>query len=338
MAAEQTVQLKPKTGKQDPAIAAPHLKPNTKRRHNGTRSSSIPLYLMLLPGLIVLLFNNYLPMIGVILPFKDYRFNGDFLSSLFGSPWCGFDNFKFLFQTGDAPHAMVNTILYNIVFIALDVIVPVALAIAMSEMWSKHIGNFYQSALFLPYFISWVAVSYIVYAFFVQQDGFIDATILKGLGLPQIDFYSEPGKWPVILTFFHLWKYTGYNLIVYIASLSGINGEYYEAAELDGASKWQQVKYITLPMIKTTIIILTLIAVGRIFNGDFDLFYNVPRNTSILYPTTEVLDTYVYNTLINLNEPTMAAAAGIFQAVVGCIVVLTANAFVNKVDRDSALF
>ena len=338
MAAEQTVQLKPEAGKQDPAIAAPHLKPHTKRKHNGSLSSSIPLYLMLLPGLAVLLFNNYLPMIGVILPFKDYQFNGDFLSSLFGSPWSGFKNFEYLFISGDAVHSMVNTILYNIVFISLDAIVPVALAIAMSEMWSKHLGNFYQSAMFLPYFISWVAVSYIVYAFFVSGDGFINSTLLKGLGLPDINFYAEPGKWPVILTFFHLWKYTGYNLIVYIAALSGINGEYYEAAELDGASKWQQVKYITLPMLKTTIVILTLLAVGRIFNGDFDLFFNVPRNTSILYPTTEVLDTYVYNCLMRLADTPMSAAAGIFQAVVGCVVVISANAVVNKVDKESALF
>jgi putative aldouronate transport system permease protein len=192
--------------------------------------------------------------------------------------------------------------------------------------------------MFLPYFISWVAVSYIAYAFFVNKTGFIDNTVLKLFGIDSIDFYAEPSKWPAIIVFFHLWKYTGYNLIVYIASLSGISGEYYEAAELDGASKWQQVKYITLPMLKTTMVILTLIAVGRIFNGDFDLFYNVPRNTSMLYDTTQVLDTYVYNCMINLNDVSMTAAAGIFQAVVGCVVVLLANLGVRKVDNDSALF
>jgi putative aldouronate transport system permease protein len=338
MATEQTVGINPSIGASTPDNLTEQKRLGKRRKSKGAMARDLAFYVMLLPGVIVLLVNNYLPMIGVIIPFEDYRFQDNFFSSLVTSKFTGFQNFVFLFTTSDALNAMKNTILYNIVFISLDVIVPVALAIAMSQMWNKHIGNFYQSAMFLPYFISWVAVSYVVYAFFVSQNGFIDTSILKTFGIDQIDFYSEPKFWPFILTFFHLWKYTGYNLIVYIASLSGISGEYYEAASLDGATKWQQVKYITLPLLKTTMIILALLAVGRIFNGDFDLFFNVPKDTSMLYDVSDVLDTYVYRCLINLNDVGMSAAAGLFQAVVGCVVVLLANVGVRRFDPDSALF
>lgn len=337
MAAEQVAELKKSNDLSLKDTNSPSKQKKHRRKKSLTNYNAF--YLMLIPGILVLLVNNYLPMSGVIMPFKDYKYDGNnYFSSLASSKWTGFENFKFLFLGNFAVSAMINTILYNIVFIALDIVVPVALAIAMSEMWSKKAGNTYQTFLFLPYFISWVAVSYVVYAFFVDQNGFVNSGILKALGMPSEDFYHNPMPWPFILTFFHLWKYTGYNLIVYIASLSGINGEYYEAAELDGATKWQQVKYITLPMLKTTIVILTLIAVGRIFNGDFDLFYNVPMHTGAIVQTTEVLDTYVYKCLSSIGDVCMASAGGIFQAVVGCVVVTVANFAVKRVDPDSALF
>jgi putative aldouronate transport system permease protein len=337
MAAEQTVGISPSIGVNSPNNPDGQNIPVIRRRKSkSTFKRNIAFYIMLLPGVIVLIINNYIPMIGVIMPFKDYIFNGNFFSSLFTSKFVGFENFKFL-MSPDAFAATRNTVVYNLVFIALDLVVPVALAIAIGEIWKQTLGRIYQSFMFLPYFISWIAVSYIAYAFFCNA-GFVDTNVLKLFGMQSIDYYSMPGKWPLIITFFHLWKYTGYNLIVYIASLSGISVEYYEAAALDGATKWQQIKYVTLPMLKTTMIILTLIAVGRIFNGDFDLFYNVPKNISQLYPTTDILDTYVYRLLMNLGDVGMAAAAGIYQAIVGCIVVLLANLAVKKVDSDSALF
>lgn len=296
-------------------------------------------YLMLLPGVLVLIINNYLPMIGVIIPFKNYVFDGNFFSSLFTSKFVGFSNFLFMFQTPDVLTATRNTLLYNIVFIALDLIIPVSLAILMNELWSRKKARVYQSVMFLPYFISWIVISYIAYAFFNSTTGFVDNSVLNLFGMKGgIAWYSLASQWPPIIIFFHLWRYTGYNLIVYIASLSGISEEYYEAASLDGATKIQQIWYITLPMLKTTMVILSLIAVGRIFNGDFDLFYNVPRNTGALFSTTGIIDTYVYNALQNLGDVSMSAAAGIYQAVVGCVVVLVANFAVRKFDKDSALF
>ena len=339
MATEEAVGIKPNAGAINPDNLNGQNKSVTKRhrKSKGALKRDMAFYLMLLPGVLVLLINNYMPMIGVIMPFKDYRFDGNFFSSLVTSKFVGFDNFKFLFTSADCLIATRNTILYNVVFIALDIIIPVALAIAMAELWNHTLGNTYQTLMFLPYFISWVAVSYVAYAFFCNA-GFIDKSVLGIFGMKSIDFYSEASKWPGIIIFFHLWHYTGYNLIVYIASLSGISGEYYEAAALDGATKLQQIRYITLPMLKTTIVILSLLAVGRIFNGDFDLFYNVPRNISSLWSTTSVIDTFVYNQLMNLGDVGMSAAAGIYQAVVGCVVVFLANLGVRKADPDSALF
>lgn len=337
MATEQAVGIKPGAANA-PENLSGQVKPIFKKKRKKSFSRNIPYYIMLLPGIVVLIINNYLPMIGVIMPFERYVYNGNFLSSLFTSQFTGFKNFRFLFNTSDALIATRNTIVYNLIFIALDLIVPVALAIAMSEMWNKFAGKVYQNLMFLPYFISWIVVSYIVYAFFCNDTGFVNHNILKAMGLSQLQFYASPSKWPAILIFFHIWKYTGYNLIVYIASIAGISTDYYEAAALDGATKWQQVKYITLPMLKTTMVILTLIAVGRIFNGDFDLFFNVPRDTSALYSVTDILDTYVYRLLLNIGDVSKSAAAGIYQAVVGCVVVCCANFAVKKVDSDSALF
>lgn len=320
-------------------ILEPTEQTKKRKKSRSARKRDLIFYLMLLPGVLVLIVNNYLPMIGVIIPFKNYSYdvNAGFFKSLFQSPFVGFDNFRFLFTSVDCLSATINTVLYNIVFIALDVIVPIALAICMSEMWNQKRANTYQTLMFLPYFISWVAVSYVAYAFFCNS-GFIDKNILPLFGMQNIDFYSRPEFWPANLIFFHLWHYTGYNLIVYIASLSGISSEYYEAAALDGATKWQQVRYVTLPMLKTTAVILTLLAVGRIFNGDFDLFFNVPKNVEQLYPTTSILDTFVYNEMIHLGDVGMSAAAGLYQAVVGCVIVFICNFAVRKVDPDSALF
>lgn len=293
---------------------------------------------MLIPGLIVLFINNYIPMFGVVIAFKKYRLFNNFFDSIIKSDWVGFQNFEFFFKTPYAFNVTRNTILYNLVFIALDLIIPVALAIALNELRQKKLGKTYQSLMFLPYFLSWIVVSYLAYSFFSMDKGFINRQFLEGLGLDSVNWYNEKLAWPFILTFFHMWKYTGYNVVVYIASLAGIDSEYYEAASLDGASRWQQIKHITVPMLQPIMIIMTLLAVGRIFNADFGLFYNVTKNSGAIAPVTEVLDTYVYKALRSSNNMGMTAAAGLYQAVIGCITVFAANYVVRKIDDDKALF
>lgn len=297
-----------------------------------------PLLSMLVPGLVILLINNYIPMFGIIIAFKQYRFVGSFLESVIKSKFVGFNNFSFFFNTPYAYIMTRNTILYNLVFIILDIIVPVMLAIALNEIRGKMHSRVYQSIMFLPYFLSWIIVSYLAYSLLSVDKGFLNTGILKTLGIAPVEWYSEPAWWPLILVFFHMWKYTGYNVVVYLAAISGIDSEYYEAASIDGATKWQQIRHITLPLLKSLMIILTLLAVGRVFNADFGLFYNVPRNSGSLMNATMVIDTYVYTALMNTSNIGMAAAAGTYQAVIGCITVFTANLIVRRIDKDMALF
>ncbi len=300
--------------------------------------NSWPLLVMLFPGIIVLLINNYIPMLGIVIAFKKYRLLGNFFESIIMSEWIGFKNFEFFFKTPNAFIITRNTILYNVVFIFLGLVIPVFFAITLNEIRNKIFSKFYQSIMFLPYFISWIIVSYLAYALFSIDSGFINANILAPLGIDKVSWYFEPQYWPAILTFFQIWKYTGYNAVVYLAAISGIDSEYYEAAAIDGATRWQQIKNITLPMLQPIMIIMTLLAVGRIFNADFGLFYNVPKNSGALFEMTDVIDTYVFRALRNSNNVGMAAAAGCYQAVVGCITVFTANFIVRKIDSDKALF
>lgn len=293
---------------------------------------------MVFPGLVILIINNYIPMFGVIIAFKQYRFAGSFFESVIKSKWVGFSNFDFFFNTPYAYLMTRNTILYNFLFIILDIAVPVLLAIALNEIRGKLLSKTYQSLMFLPFFLSWIIVSYLAFSLLSIDKGLINAGILKALGISPVEWYSEPVYWPVILVFFHMWKYTGYNIVVYLAAISGIDAEYYEAASIDGATKWQQIRHITLPMLRSLMIILTLLAIGRIFNADFGLFYNVPRNSGAIMNTTMVIDTYVYSALMNTSNIGMAAAAGTYQAVVGCITVFTANLVVRKIDKEMALF
>ncbi len=293
---------------------------------------------MLLPGLFVLLINNYIPMFGVVIAFKRYRFNQNFFKSIITSEWIGFKNFEFFFKTPQAFEVTRNTILYNLVFIALGIVIPVILAVALNELINKKLSNFYQSIMFLPYFLSWIVVSYLAYSMLSMENGFINRSVINALGFESINWYSEPKYWPFILIFFQVWKYTGYNAVVYHAAISGIDSEYYEAAAIDGATKWQQTKFITIPLLQPVIIIMTLLAVGRIFNADFGLFFNVPKDSGALYAVTDVIDTYVFRALRNSNSVGMASAAGLYQAVVGCITVFTANYIVRKIDSDKALF
>ena len=297
-----------------------------------------PFFVMLSPGLIVLLINNYIPMFGIIIAFKDYRYYGNFITNLIRSKWVGFTNFEFFFATPYAFNITFNTIAYNLVFIILGLVIPVGFALALNELLNKRLAKIYQSFLFLPYFLSWIIVSYLAYSLFNIEHGFVNNSILTPLGVEPVRWYFEPVYWPFILTFFQVWKYTGYNTVVYLAAITGIESEYYEAAAIDGATKRQQIRHITLPLLQPIMIIMVLFAVGRIFNADFGLFYNVPRNSGALHTVTDVIDTYVYKTLRDTNNLGMAAAAGAYQAVIGSITVFIANYAVRKIDSEKALF
>lgn len=297
-----------------------------------------PFFLMLLPGIVVMIINNYLPMFGVVIAFKNIKFHGNFMQNIINGAWVGLDNFRFVVESPQALIATRNTIFYNLVFIILGLVIPVSFAIALNELKNKYFSRFYQSVMFLPYFISWIVVSYLAYALLSTETGFLNKSILIPLGLEKVSWYFQKQYWPYILTFFQVWKYTGYNTVVYLAAISGIDSEYYEAAEIDGATRWQQVKHITLPLLQPLMIILTLLAVGRIFNADFGLFYNVPRESGSLFSVTDVIDTYVFRGLKSMVNIGMTSAAGTYQAVIGCITVVFANMVVRRIDKEKALF
>ena len=273
-------------------------------------------------------------MAGLFLAFKKFSY----LKGIFGSDWCGFDNFRFLFQTKDAWIMTRNTLLYNTAFIVLGTVLSIFVAILMCELGERLRVKFFQSILLLPNLLSWVVISFIVFAFLNADTGFINNSILPKLGIKPISWYSTPGSWPVILTFVYLWKNLGYQSVVYMASIAGIDKSIYEAATIDGAGKVKQIFTITLPMLKPTIIMLVLMSIGRIFYSDFGLFYQVPQNSGSIFSTTQTIDTYVYRGLMELNDVGMSAAAGFYQSIVGFALVLIANHIVRKADHENALF
>lgn len=294
----------------------------------------IPLYLMFLPGAIYLFINNYIPMAGLVIAFKKYNVR----LGMWKSPFTGLDNFQFLFASGDAMTITRNTILYNLVFIVLNTVLGIAFAIFICDTVNKRLKKIYQSAILFPYLMSAVIIGYIVYAFLSQSTGIVNNSILPALGLEPINWYSEPKYWPFILVFVNTWKGIGYGCLIYISSINGIDPSLFEAAMLDGASKWQQIKNITLPSVIPTVITLTLMSIGRIFYSDFGLFYQVPRNSGLLFSTTNVIDTYVYRGLMEQSNVGMSAAAGFYQSLVGFGLVLLANFIVRKVSEENALF
>lgn len=295
---------------------------------------ALPLYLMMVPGFIYLIINNYLPMSGLILAFKKI----DYSVGILRSPWTGLSNFKYLFSTNDAFIFFRNTILYNLAFILLGNALGVFIAIALDSIRKKFFKRASQVIILIPYLLSTVIVSYVVYAFLSGNTGFINNTILKALHLESINWYSQAKYWPIILVIVFLWMSFGYSSILYYSTLIGIDKTYYEAAVVDGASVFHQIKYITLPSLKTTIITLVLMAVGRICYSDFGLFYQVPMNSGLLYKATQTIDTYVYRALLEMNDIGRATAAGFLQSILGFICILIANSIVNKLDKESALF
>lgn len=297
------------------------------------------LFIMMLPALIILLINNYLPMAGVLIAFKNYQYKGrNVFENFFLSDWVGFKNFEFLFKTPDAFIITRNTILYNAAFIVVGLVMAVSFAIVLNELSAKKLSKVYQSTMLFPYFFSWTIVMYLVFAFLSEESGFFNRVLLPALGLEPKMWYLDGKLWPFILVFVYLWKSIGYNCVVYLAAIAGIDGEFYEAATIDGASKWQQITKITLPLLSPLITILTLLSIGRIFYADFGLFFNVTRNAGALYDYTNVIDLYVYNGLRNLGDVGMSSAAGLYQASLGFVFVLGSNLLVRKLDPEKSLF
>lgn len=293
----------------------------------------IPFYLMALPGVIYLICNNFMPLYGMLLAFKKL----DVRKGIWGSDWAGLDNFQFLFASKTTGAIIRNTVLYNLAFIILGTIIAVSLAILLNEIRRAGLAKFYQSMLLIPYLISWVLASYLAYAFLAQDVGLINS-VLNSFGMEDIAWYSTQKYWPFILFFVYIWKGVGYMLIIYYSSIVSISADYYEAATIDGATKWQQIKSITIPLIKSTVVTMTILNLGRIANSDFGLFYQIPRNSGALYGATQTIDVYVYNALMNNNDFSLSAAASVFQSVVGFIFILAANAAVRRYSKQDALF
>ena len=305
-----------------------------KQKSSVQLKKDITLIFLALPGVIYLIINNYIPMFGLFIAFKDINY----AKGIFGSDWCGLDNFKFLFRTNDAFIMVRNTLLYNLAFITIGTFLAVCVAILFSEMGANIFAKLYQAGMVFPNLVSMVIVAYITYAFLNSSSGFINMSLLKALGHEGISWYSKPEYWPFILIIVYIWKSVGYSSIIYIANIAGIDKGIYEAAKIDGAGKFKQITNITIPMLRPTIIIMTLMAVGKIFNSDFGLFYQVPMNSGTLFPTTQTIDTYVYRALMENNDVGMSAAAGFLQSIVGFILVVTANLTVRHLDPENALF
>lgn len=294
------------------------------------------LYVMILPAIIYFLVFSYLPMCGIYYAFINYNYVG----GLFHSPFVGLANFKYFFHGGlDSPVWMLtkNTVLYNLVFIFLGNFLECLVAILLTEIAGKIFKRFSQSAILLPYFVSYVVVGTIAYNLFNYEFGAVNS-IIKSLGGEAVNFYSEPGIWPFIIVIFHVWKGIGYGSIVYLAAIMGIDREIYEAAKIDGCSILKEIRYITLPLLKPTFIMLVLFNLGGIMRGQFELFYQLVGRNGQLYPTTDIIDTYVYRLLtINFNVG-VSSAAGLYQSVLGLVIVLITNFMVKRADPENALF
>jgi putative aldouronate transport system permease protein len=294
----------------------------------------LPFYVLALPGIIYLIINNYIPMYGILIAFKKLNFQ----KGLFASDWYGLSNFKFLFASMDAWVITRNTILYNIAFFIVGTFLAVTLALLLNEIKNRIYSGLCQSLILLPFLMSWVIVGYLGFAFLSSEVGLINKSVLGPLNLETINWYQEKKYWPFILIFVNTWKGVGYSMIIYLSSIVGISQEYYEAALLDGAGKWQQIRKITLPLLKPTILTLMILSLGNIFRSDFGLFYQLPRNSGILFSVTRTIDVYVYQALMRNSNYSMSAAASVYQSVVGFFCIVTANYVIRKYRPESALF
>lgn len=289
--------------------------------------------LMILPFMALIVIFCYIPFYGITIAFKDFHYN----LGIAKSPWIGLDNFRFLFTSGDLFLILRNTVLFNLLFIAVGTVINLCVALMLYELKNKLVVKTYQTIMFMPYFLSWVVVSFILYSVLSPDMGILNK-LLSYFGTEAVDWYNRPELWPFILMFSVIWKGTGYGSIIYYAVLIGIDKEYYEAAYIDGANKIQMVFRISLPFLRTMIIIMLLFSIGGIIRSDFGLFYFLPKDNPLLLSTTQTIDTYVYRALKGNGEFGIPAAVGIFQSFVGFVLIVVSNALVRKVDSDSSLF
>ena len=304
--------------------------PKSKKKY--ASKNTLALLFIALPGITYLIINNYIPIVGTFIAFKKFSY----AKGIWGSPWCGLNNFKFLFLTDDAWVITRNTLLYNLAFIVLGLVIALFFAISLNELRSQYGRKVYQTIMFLPYFMSWAVMTGIVTAFLNHTNGLMNSAVLPAFGKNPIKWYSSPKYWPFILTFINIWKGAGYGSVMYLASINNIDTSIFDAAAIDGAGKWTQIKSITLPLLRPMVIILTLMNIGKIFNTDIGLFYTVPQLglNGILTKADSTMDTYVYTNLISGNSVSSinyAAAAAFFQSIVGFILVVLTNWIVKKI-------
>lgn len=304
-----------------------------KRRLSFYQRESIPWFIMCaIPVLLVFVF-NYLPMIGTIIAFKDYRYD----LGILGSNWVGFKNFEFFFQSNVFARITINTLAYNFAFIIVSTVSSILVALLLYEVTSRARTKLFQTILITPHFMSWVVAGSMVYAILQPQNGFLN-TILNVFGIESINWYAEPNKWPAILTVTYVWKNVGIDSVIYYAALMGLDASLFEAAKIDGATRTQTTKSIIIPCILNLIVMLTILKVGNIFRADFGMFYQIPRNVSILYEKTDVVDTYIFRSMREVGDMGMSTAIGLLQSVVGFILVLITNWASKKIDEDYGLF
>lgn len=291
-----------------------------------------PIYVLAIPGLVYLFINNYLPLQGLVIAFKNYRAS----AGIWGSEWVGLKNFEYLFKTKDAWIMTFNTISYNLAFIIINTVLGIALAILLNEIQRKSVKKVYQTMILLPYLMSMVVVAFLVSAILGENTGILNS-IIQSLGGESIQWYSTQSYWPFILTIVNTWRMVGFDTIIYLASIVGFSSFFYEAAEIDGATKWQQIRLITIPMLKPTIIMLLTLSMGRIFRSDFGLFFQVPKNNGLLYNVTQTIDTYVYRALLQKGDISMSSAAAFYQSVVCLIMILLFNWLMRRYSKENAL-
>lgn len=308
-----------------------------------SKKKTLMLLSMVAPGAIWLFLLRYLPLAGIVLAFKDYkvdRKSPGLINNIKFSQWNGLENFEFLFKGDSAWIVFRNTIGYNLIFIITGLIVAVIFAIILNEITNKFMAKTYQTLMFFPYFLSWVVASYFLMAFLDPTNGLINRTLVKWgyTEMQSYNWYGNTTPWPYLLVLMNLWKNVGYSTILYLAAITGIDATQYEAASIDGASKFQQIKYVTLPHLKTMIAILLIMNVGKIFNSDFGLFYQLPMGSGQLISVTQTIDTYVYRTMNAVPNLGYSTAAGLLQNIIGFACIMTANTVTRKIDEDSSLF
>lgn len=296
------------------------------------RKESVSMGLLAIPGVILLFIFAYLPMGGIVIAFKDYKP----LKGIWGSKWIGFENFEYFFKSQDAVRTILNTMGYNIIWMILGTILSVGLALMYYNLRNAKALKVYNTIILIPRFLSAVILSFLVEIFLHPRNGLLNGWI-QSMGGVKVDWYTKPAFWPAILTVVYMWSGIGMQSVIYYAALVSLDSGLLEAARLDGANKFRQIWHVMLPHLIPIIVIQNILAIGQLFQGDFGLFFLVTKNSGLLYPTTDIINTYTYRALAN-GDLAKSAAVGLAQSVAGLITVVTANKIVKKISPENSLF